>query len=314
MTGKEVLAELKKDGPEQLIKDVERRGVDFETDEDTEKRLRHAKATDDVIKAVKAAGPKERTAAATAAALAAGEIVIPPAENTEFKALQSELDPDKCISLAEDYAKKYPQSTVMNYVLAYEAHAYQMKNDAPKTVEYAEKSLALKKDNIDMLMTAANVIPTPQYIKEHQADEDQLLNRAEGYCQAATQALDMLKKPSNMDDAAFQKQKLTAMAAIHASMGLIHYDRAGEGLMGWDKDELAKAEKEFQQAVTLTDHPEPADYYRYAQVYVQEGKLDDAIAAFTKASEIGQGVVKDYAEKNIQILKQQKAQMTPAKQ
>jgi tetratricopeptide (TPR) repeat protein len=314
MTEKEVLTELKKDGPDQLVKDVNRRGVEFEMDAEIEKHLRHAKASDEVINAVKGAGPKERSAAATAAALAAGEIVIPPDQNTDFRAVQSELDPDKCITLAEDFAKKYPQSTVLSYIYALETHAYQMKNDAPKTVEFAEKSLAVKKDNVDMLMTAANVIPTPQYIQLHKGEEEQLLNKAESYCQQAVQALDQLKKPANMDDATFAKEKTTAMAGIHASLGLIHYDRASQGLMGWDKDELAKAEKEFQQAVTITDHPDAADYYRYAQVFVQEGKIDDAIAAFTKASELGQGVVKQYAEKNIEILKQQKAQSTSSKQ
>ncbi len=314
MTQKEVITELKKDGADQLMKDLDRRGADFELDEEFEKQLHHAKATDDVIKAVRAAGPKERTAAATAAALAAGEILIPPAENADFKAVQSELDPTKCISMAEDYAKKYPQSAVLNYIYAFEAHAYQMKNDAPKTVEFAEKSLALKKDYIDMLMTAAAIIPTPQYLQVHHGEEEQLLNKAEGYDQAAVQGLDQLKKQPTMDDATFARQKASAMAGIHASLGLIHYDRASQGLMGWDKDELAKAEKEFQLAVTVTDHPDPADYYRYAEVFYQEGRLDDAIAAFTKASQLGQGIVKEFADKNIERIKQQKAQMTPAKQ
>ncbi len=313
MTEKEVITELKKDGADQFLKDLDRRGVDFEMDDETEKRLHKAKASDEVIKAVRAAGPKERAAAQNAAALASGAIIIPPAENTDFKAIQTELDPDKIISLAGAYAQKYPQSQVLTYVYAYEAHAYQQKNDAAKVVEYAEKSLALKKDNVDMLMTAGNVIPMPQYIQLHQGEEEQLLNKAEGYCQEATQALDQLKKPPNMDDAKFAQQKTTALASIHASLGLIHYDRASQGLMGWDKDELAKAEKEFQQAVTLAT-PEPSDYYRLGEVYVREDKIDEAIAAFGKASQLGQGVVKQYADKEIETLKQQKAQMAPAKQ
>ncbi len=314
MTEKEVITELKKDGADQLLKDLDRRGVDFEMDDETEKRLHKAKASDEVIKAVRAAGPKERSAAQTAAALANGAVIVPPAENADFKAIQAELDPDKIISLANAYVQKYPQSQILTYVYAYEAHAYQQKNDAPKVVEYAEKAIALKKDNVDMLMTAANVIPMPQYIQLHQGDEEQLLNKAEGYCQQAMQGLDQIKKPPNMDDAHFAEQKTTALAGIHASLGLIHYDRASQGLMGWDKEELAKAEKEYQQAVTMTSHPEPSDYYRLGEVYVREDKIDDAIAAFGKASQLGQGIVKQYADKEIENLKQQKAQMAPAKQ
>ena len=72
MTEKEVITELKKDGADQLQKDLDKRGVAFEMDPDIEKRLRKAKATDEVIKAVTAAGPKERAAAAKAAAMASG--------------------------------------------------------------------------------------------------------------------------------------------------------------------------------------------------------------------------------------------------
>jgi hypothetical protein len=44
-----------------------------------------------------------------------------------------------------------------------------------------------------------------------------------------------------------------------------------------------------------------------------EGKLDDAIAAFTKASELGQGtMIKQYADDRIAELKKRKAQSAPA--
>ena len=70
---------------------------------------------------------------------------------------------------------------------------------------------------------------------------------------------------------------------------MIHLDRAQLGLMGLDKGELAKAEQEYKLAVSTTDHPDPSDYYRMGEACRLQGKLDDAIAAFTKASELGQG-------------------------
>jgi hypothetical protein len=45
-----------------------------------------------------------------------------------------------------------------------------------------------------------------------------------------------------------------------------------------------------------------------------EGKIDDAIAAFTKASQLGQGVLKQYAEQQVATLQKVKAQTAaPAK-
>lgn len=312
MNEKEVISELKKEGTDQLLKDLDKRGVDFEMDPDVEKRLRKAKATDQVIQAVTAAGPKERAAAAKAAALASGAVVIPPDESADFKALQSETDPDKAIASAEAFVQKHPNSSVLSYVYAFEANAYETKGDAPKIVEYGEKSLALKKDNLMSLMIVAYAIPTPQYINQHQSDEEKQLATAESYSQDALKAIDDLKKQPNESDADFARRKASYTSNIHADLGMIHLDRAQLGLMGLDKGELVKAQQEYNLAVNGTDHPEPSDYYRLGEAYRLDGKVNDAIAAFTKASELGQGAVKQYAEQQIDLLK--KAQSAaPAK-
>jgi tetratricopeptide (TPR) repeat protein len=308
MTEKEVISELKKDGPEQLQKDLEKRGVAFEMDADTEKRLRKAKATDDVIKAVTAAGPKERALAAKAAVEASGGAVLPPAEAADFKALSTELDPDKAIALAEAYEAKYPKSEVLSYAYSFEANAYQTKGDIAKIVECAEKSLDLKKDNLMSLLLAAYAIPTPQFMKLHPTDGPDQLTKAEGYAQAALQAIDGIKKQPNESDDAFAKRKSLFTSNIHADLGMIHLQRAQLGLMGMDKDELAKAENEYHQAVTLTDNPDPSDYYRLGEACRLEGKIDDAIAAFTKAGESGGGAIKQFADQQIAALKKAKAQ------
>ena len=90
---------------------------------------------------------------------------------------------------------------------------------------------------------------------------------------------------------------------------MVHLELAGETLSGPDKAELAKAEQEFTTAVTTTGHPNPSDYYRMGEAYGLEGKLDDAIQAFTKAGEFGQGtLIKTYADEQVAQLKQRKAQ------
>jgi tetratricopeptide (TPR) repeat protein len=283
-------------------------------DADTEKRLRKAKATDDVIKAVTAAGPKERALAAKAAVEASGGAVLPPAEAADFKTLSTELDPDKAIALAEAFETKYPKSEVLSYAYSFEANAYQTKGDIVKIVDCAEKSLELKKDNLMSLLLAAYAIPTPQFMKLHAMDEPDQLAKAEAYAQTALQAIDGIKKLPNESDDAFAKRKAAFTSSIHADLGMIHLQRAQLGLMGMDKDELAKAEKEYQQAVTITDNPDPSDFYRLGEAYRLEGKIDDAIGAFTKASDAGGGPLKQFADQQIEALKKAKAQgAAPAK-
>jgi tetratricopeptide (TPR) repeat protein len=308
MAEKDVILALKKKGEaEQLLKDLKARGVDFETDADTEKRLRKAKANDELIAAIKAAGPNERAAAIKAAAIANGMTVVSKEESADFRALESELDPDKVIALAEAYAQKYPKSEVLSFTYAFEANAYENKGDAAKTVELAEKSLALKNDNLMALLMVAYAIPQPQYTKLHQADEEKELSKAEGYCQAALKAIENLKKTETETDADFASRKAGYVSSVHADRGMIHLDRAQLGLMSLDTDELAKSVEEYKQAVAYP-HAQPTDYFRLGEAYRLLGKTDDAIAAFTKASEFGQGVLKQFAESQIATLKAAKAQ------
>ena len=228
--------------------------------------------------------------------------VVSPEESAEFKAIETELDPDKVISLAEAYAQKYPKSEVLSYVYAFEANAYENKGDATKIVELAEKSLAVKRDNPMALLMICYAIPQPQFIKVHQNDEEKQLARAEAYCTEAQQAIDALKKPDNESESDFADRKAQYTASLHADRGMIHLDRAQMGLMSVDTDEVAKAVKEYNEAVSYS-RASPSDYFRLGEANNLLGKKDEAIAAFTKASELGQGVLKQYADANLAKLR-----------
>jgi tetratricopeptide (TPR) repeat protein len=311
MTEKDVVKELKSAGPDQVIKDVGQRGTDFDMTPEIDKRLRKAKATDQVIQAVTSAGPKAR-AAAKAGAMGMGAPVLSSAEGRDFNAIRDELDPDKAIALSEDYLKKYPNSAALTYVYAFEANAYQQKGGVGKVVDFCEKSLDLKKDNLMSLIVVSAMIPQPQYLNLHEADKEKQLAAAETYAQEALTLIDKVPKQPNESDADFAKRKAEYAAGVHASLGMVHLDRAQLGLTGLDKDELAKAEQEYHTAVTTTEHPDSRDYYRLGETNAMEGKLDDAIAAFTKASELGQGtMIKQYADQQIDNLKKRKAQSAP---
>lgn len=314
MTEKDVFKELKSQGPAQLIKDVSQRGTDFDMTPDTEKKLRKANATDEVVKAVASAGPKAR-AAAKAAGLGVTGQAVSPEEGKDFTAIRNELDPDKAIALVEDFAKKYPNSPVLSYAYSFEANAYQQKGDVAKVVALCQKSLELKKDNLMSLIMIVSVMPQPQYLKDHEADKEKQLAEAEDYAQEALKQIDQLQKQPNEADADFAKRKAEYAAGVHSGLGMVHLDRSQMGLTGLDKDELAKAEQEYTTAVTTTDRPDSRDYYRLGEAYSLDGKIDDAIAAFSKSSELGQGtMIKQYADKQVETLKARKGQSaTPAK-
>jgi hypothetical protein len=315
LTEKEVTKEIKKSPAETVIKDVNTLGVAFDLTPEIEKRLRKTKATNEMVEVIRRAGP---TARETMAKLnmgpgTAGIQAIPKEQAEAFDQIKGELDPDKTIAMVDDFAKKYPDSIVISYVYAIGANAYQQKTDVEKVVEYADKSLKLKPDNLLSLILSVEVLPLPQYINKHPADRDKILQQAQSEANQALELIPKIPKLANEADADYQKRQAGIASDVHAGLGMTHLELAGETLAGPDKAELAKAEQEFTTAVKTTGHPDPRVYYRMGEAYGLDGKLDDAIQAFTKAGELGRGtVIKSYADDRIAQLQKMKAQGSTA--
>jgi tetratricopeptide (TPR) repeat protein len=314
LTEKEVLSGLKSKAPERIVSSVSERGVDFDLTPDAEKRLRKAKADDALVDIIRKMGPTARAQAAKQGGLGAGA-KITPEEFQVYTAIRNELDPDKTLQLIGDFEKKFPTSSLLSYVYMFGANAYSNKNDVADTVMYGEKSLKLKDDNLPTLIMLSSMIPQPQFLKDHEQKE-KYLNEAETY---ADRAIKLISDPAavprmpNESDDQYAKRKDLLASGAHASLGMIHLERSQLALQGVDKDELVKAQKEFQQAISMTDRPNAQDFYRLGESFSLDGKLDEAIQAFTKAGDLGQGsVIKTFSDQRVQELQKRKAQAQPA--
>jgi tetratricopeptide (TPR) repeat protein len=312
LTEKEVIDLLKSKQPHQQSAGVvQQRGVDFELTPDIEKRLRKAKAEDPFIEVVRKSGPSTR---ATQAATGSGGGAAGTAEeHRDMQAIQNELDPDRALQLVKEFETKYPNSPLLTWAYFMGANAYQQKQDLEHTIEYGEKSLKLKNDNLMSLIVLCTMLPQPQLMKGSEIDKEQKLTKAENYAKQALQLIDQLPRQPNDTDEIVQKRKAELSREPHSALGMIHLQRSSMGLAGPDKDELAKAEEEYQQAVTLGERPNPTDYYRLGEARASLNKIDDAIQAFTKAGELGEGsVIKTFAEQRIAELNKRKAGSQPA--
>jgi tetratricopeptide (TPR) repeat protein len=315
MTEKEVTKEIKSAPAETVIKDVNERGVNFDMTPDIEKKLRKAQATDEVVAAVRHAGPKVRARMAkmVIGPGQAGTQDIPREQAQAFEAIKGELDPDKAIALAEDFPKKYPDSALLPWVYFFAANGYQQKGNAEKVVEYSGKCLKLNPDNVACLVVKVGMLPQPQYLNSHEADRDKILQEAETDANRALQLISKIPKQPNEADTDYQKRLAYNASQVHGFLGMVHLQRAIESLVGPDKAELAKSEQEYKAAVTTTDRPYPGDYFYMGEAYKLDGKLDDAIEAYTKSSQAGQGtMIKTYADQRIEEMKSRKAQGSAA--
>ena len=315
MSEKDVTKEIKSGPAETVIKDVRERGVNFDMTPAIEKKLRKANATDAVVEAVRRAGPKVRsqTARIITGPGEAGTLDVPKEQAQAFDAIRTELEPGKAIALGEDFVKKYPNSPMLPFVYFLMANASQQKGDAEKVVEYSGDGLKLKPDNLPCLMARISMLPQPVYLNAHAADRDKILQEAETDANRAFQLVPQIPKQPNETDTDYEKRKADSTAQIHGSLGMVHLELALGALLGPDKAELAKAEQEFKTAVTTTDHPYPGDYFYMGETYRLDSKFDDAIDAYTKASQVGQGTaVKAYADQRIAAIKAMKAQSSAA--
>jgi len=246
---------------------------------------------------------------------AAGPPRPTPEQVQAFQAIQNELDPEKQIALVEDFVKKYPGSPLLTDVYFFGAVASQQKGKLQSVVDYGEKSLKANPDNLRTLLVMSSVLPQPQVLQGAEGDKEKKLTEAEADANHAIQLLGTVQKPPNQTDEQFQKMKQSLTGGVHASLGMVHLQRSQEALQGPDKAELAKAQQEYKVAIA-SGNPDPQDYYRLGEAYEMDGKIDEALEAFTKASQLGQGgPLQAYADKQVERLKQSKTQAkAPPKQ
>lgn len=226
----------------------------------------------------------------------------------DAQAIGSELDPDKQMQMVADFVAKYPDSPFISDVYFYGANAAQQKGNIAKVIEFGEKSLKAKPDHFGALLLMATILPLPQAAQG--ADADKRLAEAEADANKALEMIPQLPKPPNLTDEQFQQNKDAVTAQGHAALGMVHLERASQGLSGPDAAELAKAEKEYQTAVSGAN-PNPEDYFRLGEAYAMDNKIDQAIEAFTKASQLSQGTspqLQALADQRLKAMKEKKAQ------
>jgi len=154
------------------------------------------------------------------------------AEYNAYTAAQSTKDPAQQVKQLDDFVAKYPNSALLVYVYPLYYNAYSQLKNFPKVIENADKLLALG-DKVEApiryqayyarAFAYSNINPPP-------ADPDQA-KKARQAAQDGLSTLNALKKPDNMSQDDFDKQKkapaiLFSYTGANASMTLKDYPAA----------------------------------------------------------------------------------------
>jgi hypothetical protein len=146
---------------------------------------------------------------------------------------------------------------------------YQQLNDAPKILEWGEKALGFKPDDLNTLATLSNVMAERPPTNEEEKTKQ--MKRAEELAnQALTQLPVFLGSPEGKNLSAQNKSEVTSQ--LHYTLGLIYLHQK----------RLGSSEQEFTTAIQAKPN-DPITYYRLGIAYVQDVKNDQAMEALGKS-------------------------------
>jgi tetratricopeptide (TPR) repeat protein len=298
LTLDEVLRLIKqsKSQPQSVATAIAERGVDFELEEKTAKKLRKAGADDALIVDIWQVTPSGKARMRALLTSPSGvEVQASAGEAMALQEIQNEVAPDRRLQMADAFEKKFPNSALLSYVDTEAAKAHQERGDYEEVVQYCRKSLKLDPDNTFSLIIMALVLPQPKLLKGSANEVTGQLSEAAADATRALALLEKLQKRPDETEEQFQARKGSLAADAHFALGmeemqLNHFD---------------KAVAAYQAAISSSKKPTFQYYYRLAEADASEGNVSEAIEALQKASELARGTpMQKYADDFIAELQQ----------
>jgi tetratricopeptide (TPR) repeat protein len=140
---------------------------------------------------------------------AAGQQKYTMAEYNSYQACAAEKNPQAQIKCLDDFVAKYPNSALLIYIYPLYYNAYSQLKNWPKVMEYADKLLALG-DKVDPPIRYQAYYARAFAYSNMPPNSPDLQAQAPKACEAAKaglKTLNELKKPDNMSEEDFTKQK-----------------------------------------------------------------------------------------------------------
>ena len=197
-------------------------------------------------------------------------------------------DPKQGIPIGEAFLKKYPASSFKGNVYAALVSDYLTTNQFDKMLDAGEKALAMGTDNVD-------VLPVLAWAVARRSSSAADLEKALDYGKRGIAALEGSRKPSQFNEATFDRVRNSRLAQCHSGMGaaLVKLKRYEEGIA------------ELSQAIQLDETPDLTDLYLLGIAQRATNRFTDAIISFTKCAT--EGPLQTQCQANLDEAKKQAA-------
>lgn len=183
------------------------------------------------------------------------------AEYNAYMDAHNEKDPQAKIKKLDDFVMKFPGSALMLYIYGdYDATYFSLKN-YPKTIEYADKLLALPMVDIGTrLQTLGYRAQASLYGSgEKELQTPEAYTKAKDAAAQGLQTLSQWQKPQNMSDEQFANNKKVLGVLFNSVAGI-----AESGLKDY------KAAADSYKAVLALDPSDAVTHFRLGVAYLQE--------------------------------------------
>ena len=219
-------------------------------------------------------------------------------EAPEYKAFYGAGDPAKKIQLGNKFLQKYPTSPFAEPVCVGLMNVYYDQQDWTNFYASADKALALKPDDVDVLTTVGWVIP--HLYNPNDSDAEQRLDKAEKYQKLAIEVLTKMPKPPEISDAQFAALKAQKSVQAHSGLGLVYFRRR----------DFENSAKELQQATQGNPSPDQADLFVLGVDLQNTNNYAGAADAFDRCGQIAGGL-QDQCKQGANAAKKQAASSKP---
>jgi hypothetical protein len=202
---------------------------------------------------------------------------------------------DKKIQLGDAFLVKYPSSVFDEAVDAGLVSVYFEKQDWKNFYSAADKALALKPDDVDVLATEGWVIP--HFYNPHDANADEQLNKAETLEKHAIEVLATMAKPASLTDPQFLASKAQKAMQARSALGLVYFRR----------EDYPNSAAQLQQAIEGNASPDQTDLYVLGIDYQNLNRFSEAADMFGRCAQ-ALGNLTDRCKESADEAKHQAAQ------
>ncbi len=220
-------------------------------------------------------------------------------EQAAIVAVQVASTPDARIAAIENVLTNFADTEFKVPLLQMAITAEQQKNDYAQVVFYGERLLKVDPKNAFALVTLAS--ETARHTRENDLDRDEQLVKVDKWAKDAIEAAKVMPKlRADVPDSDWESFKKDMEAQGYEAMGMADVVRKN----------YDGAANNYKQALAVGSTPNPATMVRLAQVYMNTGKLDNAVFTLDKA--INSPNVPDQVKNIAQTMKNDIAKRKPA--